>query len=179
MNKCRRRIVEALEHYRCPECGCEANFEHHTVSVTTWSYSAKKARWTLAGCNPIENHGGTSEYIIDSCHQVRCRNCEAPIRWPDGTDVNITDDVGLDNWLELLADDWEQQKVERDKADAELDEAKQDIHPVGHLALLQARLNTLNTITGPKGLDPNDPEVQASLAESKAKLEAFKKEFED
>jgi hypothetical protein len=150
ISKHRRRILEALEHYRCPDCGNPASFVELEVSVTTWTYNPKKGRWDYSGCESVEEHAIDPHDVHEEVYQVQCQSCQKPLTWPDGTVVDVFDQEpgGFSEWLEALADEWEAQKAERAKLAAELEAAKQGINPVGHLVELEGRLKALETITG-------------------------------
>ena len=129
----RRRIIEALEHYRCPSCGGPADFSRRKVSVTSRTYNVKKDRWCFDDCQSLE--------------EVRCYKCDHGVTWPDGSPVSAVGNPGFHEWLAALADQWERQKVERDKLAVELEEAKQGLPPVGTIVQLEARLKALKTVS--------------------------------
>jgi hypothetical protein len=173
--KYRRRILEALEHCRCPECGKPASFVELEVSVTTWTYNPKKGRWDYSGCESVEEHAIDPHDVHEEVYQVQCQSCQKPLTWPNRRVVDALDSNhgGFSEWLEALADEWEAQKEERVTLAAELEAAKENINPVGHLAELEARLKALDTITG---LKPLEAKVDAIKSANKAELEALKKE---
>ena len=110
-------------------------------------YARRTSKWVYSGCESVEDHSYSPEDMMDiPAYQVCCRICEHPILWPDGTVVNTLGEPSFEDWLEALADDWERQKEERIKLDGELEEAKQDINPVGHLAEIEARLKALGSV---------------------------------
>lgn len=177
--KYRRRILEALEHYQCPACGSrKAIFEEVELSVTTWTYNAKKGEWEYSGCESVEEHGYSPEDMMEiPAYQVCCGICERPICWPDGTVVNVLGRLGFDDWLNSLADEWEAQQKAKGKLAAEVEAAKENINPVGHLAELEARLKALDNITGLKTLGAKVEAIKSEIqADIQAELEFLKKE---
>ena len=148
----RRRIIEALEHYRCPSCAGPADFSQREISVTSWTYNVKKARWCFDDCESLDEHGIDPHDIdpydcLDDVYEVRCDKCDHGVTWPDGSPVSAVGNPGFHEWLAALADKWERQKVEREKLAVELEEAKQGLPPVGTIVQLEARLKVLETVS--------------------------------
>lgn len=146
-----RQIQQALEAYRCPHCGGPADFIERELSVTTWGFNARKGRWDFEGHEAADDYNIEPENALQDAYQVECRKCGNVICWHDGAVVKAAsaeESFGFDDWLRALANQWVSQKVQLEKATAELEEVKKKgFAPVGTIAGLEARVKALKSIT--------------------------------
>lgn len=145
----RQRIREALGHYRCPHCGSPADFIERELSVTNYAYDIKKERWVVDGHESAEDNAIEAEEVLEESYEVKCGSCDSAIRWADGSVVKaaLCDYGSFQDWLNALADQWENQKKELEKLSAELEKAKQDFNPPGFYGDLENRVKKTETIT--------------------------------
>ncbi len=144
----RRKITEALEHYRCPSCG-ETNpgFFEREVRIVTFRLGYKKWGWKMMESLPVKEYAYedadmVSEDIARSF--VRCDNCEEVVVMPDGSPVTVEN---FHEWSEDLARRWLSRQAERESLAEQLAKAKESLNPVGTVADLEAKLAALESVS--------------------------------
>jgi hypothetical protein len=149
----KKRIKDALAHYRCPACGkVDPGFVYRELRVVEFRFNPKADlfhQWPMHDSSKFEDAGYDPAAFFDDDHElvtepVRCGECGEVVCKPDGSPVTI---FHFGEWLEHLGQRWEAQVRERAVLKEELNRLGDTLPPLGTIPPLEEKIKALDYIS--------------------------------
>ena len=149
----KRRIKDALAHYRCPACGkVDPGFMYDELHIVEFRFDPNanidrqwprfdSVRFVDGMLDPLAHFDNDHPLITEP---VRCGGCQEVVCKADGSPVPILE---FNEWLEDLGKRWEAMVRERAKLKKELNRVSATLPPVGTIAPLEEKIKALEFIS--------------------------------